>query len=141
MSRRVFVDTGAWIAVAVKVDSLHRRAALAMKKLISSRHLLVTSDFVLSETLTRIRYDAGHPSAISFLHTFDDAVMGGGITLVRIDDTIFTESRRIFEGYADQDFSFVDCTSFALAKSLGIDTAFAFDHHFSTMGFTVLPQA
>lgn len=139
MTCRLFVDTGAWIAVTVKVDRLHRAAALAMKKVVADRSLLVTSDYVLSETLTRIRYDAGHSSAIRFLSAFDAAVDSGGAALVRVDDVSFSEARRIFSAYADQDFSFVDCTSFALARSLGLDTVFGFDHHFSVMGFKLMP--
>lgn len=139
MSRRVFVDTGAWIAVTIKTDRLHRYAAAAMKGLIAARTLLVTSDYVLSETLTRVRYDAGHPNAVKFLRTFDASAKVGSVLLVRVDEGVFAESRRIFETYDDQEFSFVDCTSFALARSLGIDTAFAFDHHFTTMGFVLMP--
>lgn len=139
MTRRVFVDTGAWIAVAVRTDGLHRSAAEALRRLVASRHLLVTSDYVLSETLTRIRYDSGHAIAMQFLHTFDAAVEAGTTVLVRVDDGVFAEARTTFESYEDQDFSFVDCTSFALAKSLDIDTVFAFDHHFSVMGFVRTP--
>jgi len=136
---RVFVDTGAWMATALKTDNLHPAASAAMRRLIKDRTLLVTTDFVLSETLTRLRYDAGHPRACEFLTTLDRSIEARTAALVRVDDASFAEARRIFLDYADQDFSFVDCTSFAVARKLGIDTAFAFDHHFATMGFIMTP--
>jgi len=36
----------------------------------------------------------------------------------------------IFEGYRDKDFSFTDCASFAIMKSIGLEVAFTFDRHF-----------
>ena len=41
----------------------------------------------------------------------------------------------IFENFAGQEFSFVDCTSFVIAKRVGVKTAFGFDDHFQTMHF------
>ncbi|MBM3465393.1 MAG: PIN domain-containing protein, partial [Armatimonadetes bacterium] len=133
------VDTGAWIATAIRTDSLHQAAARAMRQLAASRTPLLTTDYVLSETLTRLRYDAGHQKAASFLQYLDRAISTGTVALVRVDDVAFAEARRIFLGDEDQDFSFVDCTSFAVAQKQKIEKAFAFDHHFATMGFTLIP--
>ncbi|MCJ7747686.1 MAG: hypothetical protein MUP27_08075, partial [Desulfobacterales bacterium] len=43
-----------------------------------------------------------------------------------IEDAAFT----IFKGYIDKDFSFTDCTSFSIMRSLKLKSAFAFDKHF-----------
>lgn len=45
-----------------------------------------------------------------------------------------------FLKYADQAFSFTDCTSFAMMTRLGIKEAACFDSHFDTAGFIRLPQ-
>jgi predicted nucleic acid-binding protein len=49
---RVFVDTGAWIALAVTSDPYHERARLAWADLSVGRCRLVTSVLVLIETFT-----------------------------------------------------------------------------------------
>jgi len=45
----------------------------------------------------------------------------------------------IFTKYRDQDFSYVDCTSFALMQRMKLSAAFAFDRHFRVMKFAVMP--
>jgi hypothetical protein len=52
-----------------------------------------------------------------------------------------TEARacRLLRQHADQDFSFVDATSFAVMRAERIRHAFAFDRHFSTAGFLRIP--
>ncbi len=45
----------------------------------------------------------------------------------------------IFSKYRDQDFSFVDCTSFAVMERIKLSTAFSFDRHFSVMKYAVVP--
>ena len=38
------------------------------------------------------------------------------------------------------DFSFTDCSSFAVMERLKIDTAFTFDMHFKTMKHAIVPE-
>jgi len=42
--------------------------------------------------------------------------------------------------YGDQDFSYVDATSFIAMQRLGLEEAFAFDHHFAVLGFRLSAQ-
>lgn len=39
--------------------------------------------------------------------------------------------------YGDQDFSYVDATSFIVMRRLGLREAFAFHHHFAVAGFSL----
>jgi len=45
----------------------------------------------------------------------------------------------IFCTYRDQDFSFVDCASFAAMERIKLSTAFTFDRHYSVMKYAVVP--
>jgi predicted nucleic acid-binding protein len=40
----------------------------------------------------------------------------------------------------DQDWSFTDCTSLVLMRELRLKRVLTTDHHFTRMGFTVLPE-
>jgi hypothetical protein len=62
-------------------------------------------------------------------------VEGGLVKLVRINEAHEKEAWQIFEKFSGQDFSYVDCPSFALMKSLALQEAFTNDHHFRVWGF------
>ena len=49
------------------------------------------------------------------------------------------KARAIFFRYRDKDFSFTDCTSFAVMRELKIHEVLTTDRHFVQMGFTTLP--
>ena len=135
----VFVDTGGWIAMAVKRDRYHKEAATYYRKLSKTKVRLVTSNYVLSETYTRIRYDDGHAKAMQFNALIQEAIKAGRLNLEWITHVLHKEAWNIFEKYEGQDFSFVDCTSFATAKRLGVKEVFGFDDHFKTMGLILKP--
>ena len=52
----VFVDTAGWMACADGADAAHRRALAARDAALESGLVLVTSDYVVDETLTLIRF-------------------------------------------------------------------------------------
>ena len=135
----VFVDTGGWIAMAVKRDRYHKRAATYYLKLSEDKVRMVTSNHVLAETYTRIRYDDGHDKALQFNALIQEALKSGRLNLQWVTPAIHRDAWDIFEKYSDQDFSFVDCTSFAIAERIGVKEAFGFDDHFKTMGFILKP--
>lgn len=131
-SRRVvFVDTGAWVALADADDEYHARAASLYPDLLR-RHLLVTHNLVIAETYILIRRALGHSEAFLFLEKISSSPR---IQKVYSDQTLEAEAESILGKYKDQDFSYTDAVSFALMAQMQIRQAFAFDHHFSTAGF------
>lgn len=135
----VFVDTSAWIAISVKKDINHKEATGYYLDLLKQDTVLVTSDYVLSETYTRLRYDVNHRKAVEFHKIITEAVKEDRLSVHWVDETIFLEAWGIFEEYSDQYFSIVDCTSFVIAKRLIVDEVFAFDEDFTVMRFIVKP--
>lgn len=135
----VFVDTGGWIAMTVARDQYHKQAAAYYRRLSKKNAPMVTSNYVLLETYTRIRYDDGHAKAVQFRYLIQKAIKAGRLHLEWITPAIDQKAWDIFEQYADQVFSFVDCTSFVITKRAGIKEVFGFDRGFTTMGFIIRP--
>jgi predicted nucleic acid-binding protein len=135
----VFVDTGAWIAVMVQADAYHEAAKTCYRRLLSRRLPLVASNYVFDETLTRIRYDAGHAAACRFLDLYEEAEERRLLVTLYVDEDVTRQALQLFRKYSDQEFSFTDCTSFVLMERHAITEAFAFDNHFETMGFLRQP--
>ncbi|NWG14523.1 MAG: PIN domain-containing protein [Acidobacteria bacterium] len=136
----VFVDTGGWIAVSVASDSLHQLAQTYYEDLLSRRVSLFTSNFVLDETITRIRYDIGHAAACRFWDLYEQAEGQQLVTTFWVDAAVTQKALQIFRKYSDQRFSLTDCSSFVLVKVHSITEAFSFDSHFELVGFIRQPQ-
>jgi len=128
---KVFLDTGAFLALADEDDQYHSVAKPIYADLLLSRPQLLTSNFVLSETYTLIRSKVCHRAAVEFMKTFDQT----GIKVLRVNEAIEASAKGIFVRHDDKDFSFVDCTSFALIDHHRLDHAFAFDSHFHQYRF------
>jgi predicted nucleic acid-binding protein len=124
----IFVDTGAWFAVAVRNDPDH---TAAMAWLESNREPLLTTDYVLAETATLIRMRdktlRGHRLAVRVATSL---LRGQAGVLEKVTENDLERALGVFRRYRDHLFSFVDCTSFVIMERLGIRQAFAFDRHF-----------
>jgi len=128
------VDTGVWYAQADRADPDHDRVSQALRHW-SGR--LVTSNYVLDETLTLLRYRLGWKVA----HRFGEALRGGAIAkIVRVTVADENAAWTIFSRYADHAFSFTDCSSFAVMERLSLGTALAIDGDFRSYGLLCLPD-
>lgn len=132
----IFVDTGAWYALADRADQYHKRAVKKYPALLKQYSHLTTSNLVVAETYILIRRALGYQPAITFLQNFSSSPR---ITKICSDTTLEIKAEEILVKYQDQDFSYTDAVSFAVMRELKIEKAFAFDSHFSTAGFTMIP--
>ena len=137
--KKLFVDTGAWLALNNKKDKYHIDAVKANKDFLDKGYFYVSSDYILDETYTLLRYDVGHKRAVEFGGEIKSLQEMGKIRIVHINQDILGKAWEVFEKYSDKDFSFTDCTSFAVIEMLGINEAFSFDRHFEQYGFIRLP--
>lgn len=133
----IFVDTGAWIALSDKSDRFHDEAVDIYRSLKSIKEKFVTTDYIIDETVTRLRYDISHAIALSFLELIDQSERLGIVTLIRIDSRLFRDAVSIFRKFDTTVLSFTDCASFAACHSHGMEKAFAFDNHFAMMGISL----
>jgi predicted nucleic acid-binding protein len=135
---RIFVDTWAWYALADRQDPDHKAAQQANERLLDQGYVFVTTNFVLAETLTLIRYHVHHAAAVRFRNTLHQLSAAGLVEYVRVSETQEHAAWEIFERYNDQKFSYTDCTSFAVMDELGLTGVFTADHHFATCGYVLV---
>ena len=128
----IFVDAGAWFASTVPWDANH---AAAVKWLSHNHESLVTTDYIVDETLTllRIRKEPGRALA------FGQQIFAGKLADRHfLQEPDLRDAWQIFEKFADKEWSFTDCTSKVVIEKLGLSTAFAFDQHFRQFGSVVI---
>ena len=132
----MFIDTGAWFALADKSDAYHEQAVAIYPGLLRGFHHLTTTNLVVAETYILIRRALGHQPAISFLQNISASPR---IVKIYSDPTLEYLAEEILMQYQDQAFSYTDAVSFAVMKQYRITQAFSFDQHFVTAGFTLVP--
>jgi predicted nucleic acid-binding protein len=124
------------MACADGADSAHGAACAARDAALEAGRLLVTTDYVVDETLTLIRMRLGIAPAESWWTQVD------GSSRVRheaIDALRAEKARSVFFRHRDKEYSFTDCTSFVVMKELRLTEALTTDRHFRQMGFHALP--
>lgn len=135
----IFVDTSAFLALVNERDNNHIDAAHFIEKIKSGKvrvRKIITSDYIIDETLTRIRYSVGHKEAVEW---GKDILASNVIEKIEVEREIFELAWELFQTYSDKKLSFTDCTSFALMKKKGIEKALTFDDDFERIGFMPLP--
>ena len=125
-----FVDTSGWYASVVPSDPMHQRVTRWFQ---SNTDVLVTTDYVIDETLTLIRSRGEKARAIDFgRRVFDLKIVG--VHYLRPEEIL--ESWRFFRDNPGRHWSFADCTSKVIIDKF--HRVLTFDHHFSEFGAVAL---
>jgi predicted nucleic acid-binding protein len=122
-----FVDTSAFYA-AVDVRDRNHQAAVS---LMSRDEPLVTSDHVLVETWGLVKRRFGAETGDRFW----DGLRSGGAGIEHVKPADLERAWATGEVYADQGFSIVDRTSFAVMERLGVHRVITFDDDFAIFRF------
>lgn len=133
-AKAVFVDTGAWFALRVGRDAHHERARRTLEQLRTERVPLVTTEWVLGETVTLLKARGQVEQAI----IMGDAMQRGRLGLF-LEST--PERRRrawdLFTRMRGAGVGWVDCTSLAVMEELGLREVFGFDDDFVKAGYAL----
>jgi predicted nucleic acid-binding protein len=123
----VFVDTSAWFALATDKDVNHSSA----REFLAKANTLVTTNFIIDETITLTRVRVDHKSAL----WMGSRLWSGELaTIIWVTPDDEQAAWKLFNQYDDKIFSFTDCTSFAVMNRLGLTHAFTFDSDFDQTG-------
>jgi predicted nucleic acid-binding protein len=123
----LFVDTSIWYAAADTSDASNARA----KAILAEGELLVTTDHVLIETWTLLRYRIRRQAA----ERFWEGMRNGVASVEPVGVADLEAAWQIGLAFSDQDFSIVDRTSFAVMRRLGIERAASLDDDFAIFRF------
>jgi predicted nucleic acid-binding protein len=121
----VFVDSGAWIALAREQWDQLRGAGAALH----------TSIPVVIETFTFLDRNANRDVALAWKEAVYQPRM------VKILPCDLRDLERSWEYFRRQDLhklSAVDASSFAIMRRVRIRLAYTFDHHFAVVGFRLV---
>jgi predicted nucleic acid-binding protein len=128
----VFVDTGAWIALAVIRDPYHQAAVSQWEMLLENRARLSTSVPVVIETFTFLQRNANLMVASAWRDSFGSEIP---VKVLECRKQDLDEAWSHFQHRKFHKLSVVDASSFTLMRRHKIRRAFAFDHHFTLAGF------
>lgn len=134
-SRRVFGDTSFFFALVAKRDPAHRSAVVAFEKLLRAGARVITTDYIVDETLTLTKARIDAPTSVSLL---DRIERSDSIDLELVTSEKFVASKQYFRKHSDHGYSFTDCTSFVVMDDLEVRSALTTDRHFKEAGFEVL---
>ena len=137
--RSVLVDTGAWIALLSRADQHAGAAAERYRVLSAEGARLVTTNYVVDETATRLRYGAGLDAALGYRRMLDESVKARRLRIAWVDETVEREAWRLLEQYRDVTLSLTDATTAVAARRARIGEIFGFDRDFEALGLLVLP--
>lgn len=134
MPETVFIDTGFFKALVDEDDDFHSRSVKIWQEWKEEKVFLITSNFVVDETLTVVRVKCCLEKALKFRDLL--AENGHIIKIMRV--TVEDEAKA-WQWFVKNwsRLSFTDCVSFAVMKRLGLRRAAAFDEHFKRAGFKV----
>ncbi|MBI3193705.1 MAG: PIN domain-containing protein [Ignavibacteriae bacterium] len=139
---KVFVDTWGWVALADRTDPYHKETERIYKsQILIESSIIITSDYIFSETLTALRTSIGHTEAIRWATQLMDEVANKTITLMGIDENIWHRAFHLLQRYSDKPtISFVNFTSFVVMQELQITEVFSGDKHFEqvNLGFHLM---
>lgn len=129
---RVFVDTGAWIALFSARDRHHSEAERLFRHAASRRVGLLTTNLVIAETHRLLLFRAGVRPAAAALARVDDSAL---VTVEFTDRTHHQAAREWLARLGNHPITYTDAVSFSVMQAKGCTRVMTFDSDFSVAGF------
>ncbi len=124
-----FADTSFWVGLLLPRDRRHPDATALWTR---DNEPVRTSNLVLGETWTLLRYRADHHTAVRFLDTISQS---SRVSRAPIDGQIDERAWEWLRRHDERAYSYVDSVSFEIMRRERLTEALAFDGHFAAAGF------
>jgi uncharacterized protein len=135
--KRLFVDTGAFVAKEIAADQFHQDALRGWAETEKHNYRLFSSEHVFDECATLF---SGR-TTYAWAAEWGADVLDAEIDWLRAEPEEWQKALVLMRKYSDQGVSFTDCLSAVLMKREGLKLVFGFDRHFEDMGFRLWPLA
>jgi predicted nucleic acid-binding protein len=128
----VFADTSALFALLAHDDFMHVRAKANFAYFGANDVRLLTSSYVLLETIALMQRRIGLEAVADF-----QAKIRPLLETIWVDEEWHARAMQRLVACGKKDVSLVDCLSFEIMEAKDIRTAFAFAQHYEENGFTL----
>lgn len=135
---KIFVDTGAFIALGWQGDQ-HHQAAVEFYRKYRDSWQMYTSNYIIAETYTWLRYHAPARNAFIFLKTIEKLQSESRLVVIYAGQEIEKKAKQLLYKYRDLTLSYPDAVTGAIVVNQKIFQVFGFDEHLSVFGSTLLP--
>jgi predicted nucleic acid-binding protein len=132
-NHKIFVDTSAFYAIIDRSDRFHRKASFMWPELLNDYITLITSNYVVWETLGLLHKRIGFEAACLWCRD-----ILGVLDVWWVDADLHQRAYELWLNFGRRQLSLVDCVSFVIMHQHQIEKAFCFKPHFTDHGFTLL---
>lgn len=131
----IFIDTSAFYALLDRSDRYHEQAKDVWPFLLEDGITLLTTNYVVSETLTLLQYRIGFEAARLW---YKDVL---GVTSVHwVDEASHRQAYELWMNLGRQHCSLVDCASYITMHQYQAEKAFCFKPGYEVQGFQLIPD-
>ncbi|QGP92824.1 hypothetical protein MGLY_22150 [Neomoorella glycerini] len=100
---------------------------------------MFTSNYIIAETYTWLRYHTSSLHALSFLETVKKLQSKDRLTLIYASQDMEDKIKQLLRRYRDVVLSYPDAATGVIVNEFNIPQIFGFDSHLAMFGKTVLP--
>ena len=129
---KIFTDTSGFFALLVKNDHMHVRAKKNFEYFAQNKVRLVTSSFVLVETIALLQRRVSLKAVQDFYTKIYPL-----LEIIWVGEDLYSRSIQRLLLSNEKHISLVDCLSFEIMEAQEISHAFTFDKHFEGQGFAI----
>ena len=134
LTEQIYVDTSAFYALLDRSDRFHSRAKAIWPELLEDGISLVTTNYVVSETVTVLQFRLGFEAASLW---YRDVL--GVLTVRWVDADTHRLAFDLWMNLGRQHVSLVDCISYVTMNQNRIEKVFCFKENYAAQGFKMLP--
>jgi hypothetical protein len=138
MSRLVFWDASAFIALGNRNDILHPQAKDLSHQLAKERTRLFTTNAVLTEVGNGFSKIGLRSIAERLIESTIQSTQSGAAEIVHVSEGLWQRGWQLFQERPDKEWGLTDCISFIVMHDHNITEAFTADKHFEQAGYVRL---